>query len=403
LRVWGRVVVASLILAAAIAVVPARMAAPQGILGGRLVFVVTDPLDEEYIQALLSRYAVVNTTPRLITDLNGLLAMELDPAWDVVVLVDPNWGPGDVQTALGVSEKLWEFIEDGGVVVSTLNGVVLLRLSKPFLPGPQDSCPGIVYPPRYNVSKYECIPRPPGSVEEGPQQGAPSIYLLGGLVIVPFNVVWAYLDTHDAAYLTLLLRALTYTSSVPRVRESHRGAEILAGATLAAGLIASRLASGGGSQGAHHRSGATRRVRAPPIAPLYPRIDPSHAPQHSVRGRILELVRERGAATLPEILKELGLAKAVASWHLYVLTRSGLLHRVRYKKCVVYYLNYKDLIRYLAERDKAFCRLVGLLASGASIEEAARALRVRPEGLRQVADLLSLEAVLEVAVEACRG
>jgi len=368
--------------------------------GGRVAYVATDPADSLFLEDGLRH----GLPPGPVLGLGGVLRAPRLPR--LVAALDPNWGPGEELEALNAFERLVNHVLGGGVLVAGLNGAVaanltLARLGSPLPPVGRAACAPA--PPGYDFRRYGCLPRPPGARTVALSDGMVAYVLRlgdGWLVVLPYNLVWAYLDTRSPVYLEAAREALLLAEKLP-------SANPLPGEVAAAAAIAAAVAVSVSSSSSQRRRGrGARGAPAAPAAasPMWARVGRDEALSHPVRRRIYSLVAERGALGFNELWRELGVAKATVAWHLSVLERLGLLSTVRYRRYLLAYLpgprGAAALFSALSSRDPAFCLLVGEALRGAGLEEAARRLRVRPRALEGIYRLVA--AYPEEAAEACR-
>jgi len=335
-------------LAVALAAAALALAAQAAGAGGGVLYIATDPQDLDYLNALLKGgYAPGGA----LSNLSGAARPD---GYSVVVLLDPNWDPGQLGEALEASGSLVSYIARGGVVVATLNGAVLLNLTlaSDGLPLRLTSTPGRPpAPASYNYSKYLAVEPPPGAVavEAETRRGGFTIYKLrlggGWLVVVPYNTVWAYEDTGDPSYLEVLSQAIAVAEGLPREEPRTSLGAALAVATATAAAAAALPAS----------EGRARRL----VAPLWARIRRGEERRHPARAAILEALEARGALAFSELQRATGIPKPTLSWHLYVLERAGLVATLRWRGRLYIYTPTREgeqaLLRLLAGR-RGFCR-----------------------------------------------
>lgn len=68
---------------------------------------------------------------------------------------------------------------------------------------------------------------------------------------------------------------------------------------------------------------------------------------HKLRCRLLKLIHQRGKMTVTEIYVQLDIDQSIASQHLGILRREGLVKVDRAGNCVYYSLNYLKLLDIL--------------------------------------------------------
>lgn len=389
-----RVALAPLILVIVITGFPGNALATHGA-ANQLLYVVTDSYDELFARDLLEKYPGLAGTIIGLDDLMDMSGDSLEGG--IVVLLDPNWD--NSLQVMGALETLREHLYGGGLVVSTLNGALLLyRLleehgvvvrideswaaTSPALPG-------------YDYGKYKVAVLEGANVETVSLLGEVSLYKVsvgnGFVVILPFNIVWAYGDLGEEAYLSLLPSILGYAESLTPQRPSGtaRLAPVLMVSTIAAaGYLTLTL--------------SPDDARRPLVAPLRIRVAERHALRHPLRRRIVEVLSQRGYSHFNELWRDLRTSKATLSWHLDVLYRAGIVGYVRYKKYMLYYIatpsSLRALIDDLALRDPDICLILQLLEEGLDTSRISERLGLSVETVNSVTQLL-----LKYKPKSCAG
>ncbi|WP_153801403.1 ArsR/SmtB family transcription factor [Hyperthermus butylicus] len=367
-----------------------------------ILYVVTDDYDFFYLRSFLNFSRASGVTVNYsVVGLRELGKVRLNPSEDVVVLLDPNWKPEEEREILMISRKLVTFMLGSGIVVTTYNGVMMLKpaLSQYDLPVRiiDNLVGGPINMPRgYNVSKYRVVGILGDQVHE---HG--SFYRVrvgeGLLVVIPFNIVWAYYDTRDNVYLELLLEALeSMNVETPSSTWYRRGL----GALIILGAMGLLEASQANSR---YLERIQRKIRY--VIILYWRINPEKALRHSTRKYLVSILSEKGFAHLNELVRLTGLGKAVLSWHIYVLESRGIISSFKWKKYKYYYLRgeqgLRRLIEGLARRDDDFCRVVRELNEGVEVEAVAKRYKISLVGLEDLTSLLRDRGWRDVLLEIC--
>jgi len=372
-----------------------------------IVYVVTDSPDREFLQ----QFAIYIGGSADAVSLRDLL--DVSCRAQVLVLLDPNWKPQMRNLVKEASDRIVTSIVDNGiVVVATINGVSMLndslkRLGVLFII--TRSCPDKL--PGYDAQKYRCV-EPATKAEEvritlRGKSGdlvnniTVTIYVVklgrGWLLVVPYNPVWAWLDTRDDLYFDLVAKSLE--RAVELARRSRLG-RALALATLLAG---STLAAYSSLRSVMHKQHSSRSRQRSPVIILGVRVSAEDAVKHPVRKKILELIDEFGAISFNELWRLLGVAKATVAWHISVLQRLKIVNIIRYKRYAYIYVNSlygeRALMETLARRDRDFCRLVALAERGVNADEAARKLKLTPGRIIEVYALV--RAHIDEAKKAC--
>ncbi|MCE4613373.1 MAG: winged helix-turn-helix domain-containing protein [Desulfurococcales archaeon] len=381
-----RAVPALLILALLLPVVSSLdLPLATGGVEGQLLYVATDSYDEMFVRDLVEKYPSLAGP---VIGIDGLISLSNGLEGTIVVLLDPNWD--DALQVLEVLEILREHLYNGGLIVSTLNGAVLLsrlledhgvalRVSESS-EGFEAALPG------YEYEKYKVAVLEGAGVGIVELQGQAPLYRVtignGFVVILPFNVVWAYGDLGHEAYLKLFSAILDYAGSLEPSSPAEvapLASALAVSATVAAGYIALTL--------------SPEEARRPIMVPLRIRTAERNALGHPVRRKILRLLGERGYLYFNELWRELGTSKATLSWHLDVLYRAGLIGYLKYKKYMLYYIATPAALRALAEdlalRDPDVCRILQLLEKGLDASSISGELGLSVETVSSIAALLS--------------
>jgi len=386
-----------LLISPAALIVGAQQAQPT------ILVLVTDEADQVFLEAW-SATTAYNLVPAGLDNATSLLHQA-----DLVVLLDPNYGPSQVEAVKQVAQAVLAGAEAGTPLVATLNGLSMLRLAGAF-EDYQVSCnaTGLPYPPTYKPETY-CIVEPPPYAETlngGDWFLARQPLAQGRAVIVPYNIVWAYLDTRDPVYIVIMEEA------VAAALEEQGGGALPAGAVVAAAAAAvgaaglanelRRLARADAAGGAGGASGGGGAALIPALG--FKRIDREDALDHPIRQSIVALLKEEGPVTFNELWRRLGLSKATVSWHLSVLEREDIVGIVKYKKYKIVYLKGEEdriIESLIRERKGEVCTLARAVTESQGVQWAAKRLRSRPEAIADVYSLI--ETRIDEVLRLCRG
>ncbi|MDK2384462.1 MAG: helix-turn-helix transcriptional regulator, partial [Candidatus Korarchaeota archaeon] len=308
---------------------------------------------------------------------------------------DPNWNEGG-QRVEECSRLLYEHVLRGGTVLVGLNGAVLLNIttaSRGLAIHVGLECPHT--PPGYNASKYLCVARPFWAEAMFLQDTRTPIYVArigaGSLVILPYNVVWAYADTRDPRYLLVAREALEEALRLGAGSPRRPGAAARI-AAYSVSIAASLGAAVAASWSMGRSNGQARRLRTPLVA-LRRRIGLEEAAGHPVRREILRYLERHGYAYFNELWRWAGLSKATLAWHLYILERHGYLGRLRWRGKLYVYLRAPraagGLARHLALRGDVFCRAVKALREGLPAPRAATILGLDEREVKALYEFVS--------------
>ncbi|WP_440058964.1 hypothetical protein ACSU1N_03995 [Thermogladius sp. 4427co] len=226
----------------------------------RIIYVSTDPYDYRFITDLVRTYPDLNGTIIGLDEVGSYLS-----EGDIIVLTDPNWV--DPSTGWNASEQLYGFVLRGGVVVATLNGLVLLHIALETRGLSRISdCPTALAAsipgdyPGYELGKYKAV-----CVESlfTIRDVFPETVLnigRGYIVATGLNLVWAYVDTSNRKYLDamrdLILESLQYSNR-------GGGSQALAGAAAVVAVVGSAASTQ--LKNARGRSIARKPMPLPPL------------------------------------------------------------------------------------------------------------------------------------------
>jgi len=389
--------------AAAVALILVLLAAPlAGVAAAqeqpRVLVLVTDEPDTVFLQAWAaqSSYQLI---PASLDNMTSLMATV-----DVVVLLDPNYGPGQVDQVRQAAEAALAGAEAGTPLVATLNGLSTLHLAGAF----QDyriqcNITWLPMPDEYKPDVYCLVDPPPyASLIEGPSWFlAVEDYGAGRVVIVPYNIVWAYLDSRDPVYVEIMEQAVA--AALEEKGSTVTAAAVIAAVAAAVGAAGlanelRRMADVQASAGSGGSAGA--------VAPVFgfKRIDREGALDHPIRRSIVRLLEEEGSVTFNELWRKLGLSKATVSWHLSVLEREDIVGIIKYKKYKLVYLRGREdkiIDSLIRSRRGEVCVIARAVRQNNGVEWAARRLRSRPEAIVDVYRLV--ERRLDEVLQRCRG
>ncbi|WP_440058965.1 winged helix-turn-helix domain-containing protein [Thermogladius sp. 4427co] len=122
------------------------------------------------------------------------------------------------------------------------------------------------------------------------------------------------------------------------------------------------------------------------------------------RRKIIEYLAAKGAARVSDLIRELGLSKANASWHLDVLSRHGIVGVLKVGKASYAFMNnekgFTALLELLASSVRGFCQIVGRGSSSLSERDLMGLLDTSYDSAKKLAGIIaSYHAIIP---EICR-
>ncbi|WP_058370721.1 ArsR family transcriptional regulator [Pyrodictium occultum] len=246
----------------------------------------------------------------------------------------------------------------------------------------------------WKYRRFRVLPQAGWRVLARFSDGDPAIvamhYGRGRLVLLFFNPVWPTIDGEKG--FTRLVRALhSYLAG-------GLGTALAAAAVAAALSAAAAQSSSSSSRGERMLRHLMRPWAA--VAVLAHRIRGADAAKHPVRAKILELAERRGYVTLGMVVRELGLKRTPALWHLTLLVDAGLLETRRVLNTQIYYRRgraVEAVLAFLLEAEPRRRIAEALLQSPASISQLARALGMSKSTVKHHIDVLRVHNVVEEA------
>ncbi len=352
-----------------------------------LTYVVTDLPDIKYLSRFLSKYPYLRGPAINLLGIRYVISRT-----DVLILLDPNWRDSSVVPL--VSNYVEKYLLSGGIVVTTLNGCVLLNNTlKKYGVIVEVISHGVIKEfSDYNVSKYKLLKiKYPLIKKLSPYINAIKVGA-GWLVIIPMNIVWAYVDTKDPNYLILLKEAIEESINLPITKYGVRLSTLVA--LVATPIAVSVTASSLSSSGLLSRAPPKGRSKVVTIIPLYTKLSKSDVERNYIRRKIIELLKERRVASFNELWRELKVSKASVSWHLHVLKLHGYVGTVRIGKYLLIYRkscdDVEDLIESLLSRGGVIGKFTHDLLNLGSDLELRELVRRYGTDLREVLELREL-------------
>ncbi len=356
------------------------------------IFIITDRYDQLFLDNFTKYIEKLHYNHSLDTEfLFTLNLSKLDPSKNIVVLLDPNWGPTDNSMIDYLSVSIVSFIMNGGVVIATFNGAVMLKQALTKIDAPlrleernSNIDKNIELPPGYNPSKY-------GFMEVlGPHVHSDKLFYkvrLGkGLVeFLPLNIVWAYLDTGNNVYLNLLLEAMN--EAYPTTIETIRAKESLGIALtlIIAGVYAiSNIGEAKGTVFSIERD--NKHISSG-------KINNEDILKNSDIKLLLKIIDEKEVVHLEDITRISGKNKKTVSWQLYLLTSRGILSSLKWKNHLYYHRKddnvQKKLVEKLCNQDEIFHEIAEKIIEWEHPEHLAERYRIHSSDLEDLKAILS--------------
>ncbi|RLG73781.1 MAG: hypothetical protein DRO23_08205 [Thermoprotei archaeon] len=350
------------------------------------IYLITDKCDKVFLKSLWS----INPSLKgpIIYMENLTVLKNLNPKDYILILPDPNFN--DSRILNKVSSWVSTFTIEGGIVVTSFNGLVLLNNSQTRPLGlliVQVEYYMDIGLPLYNVSKYKLAVVHAPDVKEVVRIDDTVLVLefslgYGQVIASTINNVWAYYDSYEQVYVAMFEKMITKALSVKvkEVSDNSKGFLVL---TLAMSGILSLSSTTSVQRFSGKIPSEDKRLV---LLPLWLRIDPYEILDYPLRFRIMKHIREQVVVSYNDLRKYLRIGKGTLSWHLYVLLRSEVIETFKYKGKVYIYLSGREthaLDVLLNEDLKLRSLLTDLCYKQAPPEKLALKYRLSLKGLRE--------------------